>query len=87
MIDNYLLEELVAFAKYNTLAQTAEYLNVSQPAITRGTKKIEEELGLKLFKRTPNKISLNETGKFAAKKAARVLAMNNNFVSEVQSYD
>lgn len=87
MINNYLLEELVAFAKYNTLAQTAEHLNVSQPAITRGTKKIEEELELKLFERTPNKISLNETGKFAAKKAAEVLAINNRFVSEVQSFD
>lgn len=87
MIDNYLLEELVAFAKYNTLAQTAEHLGLSQPAITRGTKKIEEELGLKLFERTPNKISLNETGKFAAKKAERVLTMNNKFVDEVKSFD
>lgn len=68
MIDNYLLEELVAFNKYQTLALAAEHLGLSQPAITRGMKKLEEELGLKLFDRTPNKITLNETGKFAAEK-------------------
>jgi len=33
MIDLYLLEELVAFAKYGTLAKTAESLAVTQPPI------------------------------------------------------
>lgn len=51
MIDNYLLEELTTFAKYGTLAETAQHLSLSQPAITRGTKRIEEELGFKLFER------------------------------------
>lgn len=49
MIDNYLLEELVAFNKYQTLAKTAKHLGLSQPAITRGTKKLEQELNLKLL--------------------------------------
>lgn len=87
MIDNYLLEELVAFNKYKTLAKTADHLGLSQPAITRGTKKLEEELNLKLFERTPNKISLNETGKFAAEKAAEVLAVNRNFIKEVKNFN
>lgn len=36
MIDNYLLEELVVFSKYGTLAATAEELMVTQPTVTRG---------------------------------------------------
>lgn len=87
MIDNYLLEELVAFNKYKTLAKTADYLGLSQPAITRGIKKLEEELNLKLFDRTPNKISLNETGKFAAEKAAEVIAVNKDFIKEVKNFN
>lgn len=87
MIDNYLLEELVAFAQEKTLAKAADKLGLSQPAITRGTKKLESELNLKLFTREPNKIYLNETGKFAAKKAKQVLALNNFFVSEVKKFD
>ena len=44
MIDNYLLEELVTFAKYKTLAKTAAELNVTQPTVTRGMQKLEDEL-------------------------------------------
>ena len=46
MIDNYLLEELVTFASEKTLAKTAEKLNVTQPTVTRGMQKLEDELGI-----------------------------------------
>lgn len=42
MIENYLLEELVTFAKYKTLAETSKQLMVTQPTITRGMQKLEE---------------------------------------------
>ncbi|MBD7894689.1 LysR family transcriptional regulator [Limosilactobacillus sp. Sa3CUN2] len=87
MIDNYLLEELVAFAKYGTLAKAADYLGLSQPAVTRGTKKLENDLGIKLFKREPNKIILTASGKFAAQKAQQVLDENQNFINEVKKFD
>lgn len=51
MIDNYLLEELVAFSEHKTLAAAAEYLNVTQPTLTRGMQKIENELQVTLFNR------------------------------------
>lgn len=87
MIDNYLLEELVSFAKNGTLAKTADELGLSQPAITRGTKKIENELGVKLFDRKPNKITITPTGKFAAKKAAELLQQSRNFSIAVKNFD
>ncbi len=55
MIDNYLLEELVTFAETKTLAKTAQKLMVTQPTVTRGMQKLEDELGVKLFDRQPNK--------------------------------
>ena len=67
--------------------KAAEKLNLSQPAITRGTKKLETELGITLFDRTPNKISLNETGKYAAEQAKKVLVTNQNFISQVRNFD
>lgn len=54
MIENYLLEELVAFAENGTLNKAAEKLNLSQPAITRGTKKLETKLGITLFPELSN---------------------------------
>ena len=65
MIDNYLLEELVTFASEKTLAKTAEKLSVTQPTVTRGMQKLEDELGIQLFDRQPNRIVLTDTGKLA----------------------
>lgn len=43
MVENYLLEELVIFSKNNSVYGAAQELHLSQPAITRGMKKIEHE--------------------------------------------
>lgn len=86
MIDNYLLEELVTFAKYKTLAKTAAELNVTQPTVTRGMQKLEDELGVQLFNRQPNRITLTKTGKLAAEKASTLLQANQQFVTEIRNY-
>lgn len=86
MIDNYLLEELVTFAKYKTLAKTAAELNVTQPTVTRGMQKLEDELGVQLFDRQPNRISLTKTGELAAEKANALLQANQQFITEIKNY-
>lgn len=86
MIDNYLLEELVIFAETKTLAKTAQKLMVTQPTVTRGMQKLEDELGVKLFDRQPNKISLTKAGELAAKKAQLVLDINRQFVNEIRNF-
>lgn len=86
MIDNYLLEELVTFSQTQTLAKTAKKLMVTQPTITRGMQKLEEELRVSLFNRQPNKITLTKTGKLAAQKAQKLLAANQEFVTQVRDY-
>lgn len=87
MIDYYLLEELVTFADNKTLAKTAEKLMVTQPTITRGMQKLEEELGVTLFYRQPNKITLTKTGEEAVRNARQLLAANREFVTKIQNYD
>ena len=86
LIENYLLEGLVAFAQCGTLAKAAEKLSITQPALTRSMQKIEEELGVTLFDRQPNKISLNETGRFAAQEAQKVLKTNQAYGNKVQNF-
>ncbi|HBU67459.1 LysR family transcriptional regulator [Lactobacillus salivarius] len=86
MIDNYLLEELVAFSEHKTLAAAAEYLNVTQPTLTRGMQKIENELQVTLFNRQKNRIILTDVGKVAAIEAKKVLASNQNFIQTVRNY-
>ena len=87
MIENCLLEELVAYAKYGTIAKTAEFLGLTQPAVTHSMKKLEEELGVKLFIRKPNKLYLSETGKYTALEAKKLINGNLDFTKKVKQFD
>lgn len=87
MIENYLLEELVTFSKLGTLAATAEELMVTQPTVTRGMQKLEDELNVKIFDRQPNHIFLTKTGILAAKEAQKVLNQNRSFIQTIQAYE
>ena len=87
MIEIYLLEQLVAFAKHGKLLTAAEELHISQPALSRSMKKIEEELGVSLFIRENSKISLNETGKIAAEYAEKVLNADRDMIDKVLFFD
>lgn len=87
MLDNYLLQELVTFAATGTLAKTAEQLNVTQPTVTRGLQKLETDLGVQLFNRQPNRVSLTATGRLAAKKAATLLQANHDLVTTIRDFD
>ena len=76
MIETYLLEQFIAVGKCGTLLAASEELHISQPSLSRSMKKIEDELGVKLFVRENNRISLNESGKLALDYAVRALQAN-----------
>ncbi|TGD20443.1 LysR family transcriptional regulator [Levilactobacillus suantsaiihabitans] len=86
MLANYLLEELVTFARCGTLAETAAALHVTQPTVTRGMQKLETELGVPLFIRQPNRLSLTPTGELAAREAERLLQANDQAVHRIQNF-
>lgn len=87
MIEIYLLEQLSAVKEYGTLSRAAEALHISQPALSRSMKKIEEELGVSLFERDKSRISLNETGELAARLAGELLSLNNGMVRRIKAFD
>lgn len=87
MIEYYLLEELVTFAKCGTVAKTAEVLGLTQPAVTHSMKKLEEELGVTLFIRKPNKLYLSETGKYTAREAKKLIDDNLDFTKRVKQFE
>ncbi|HBP09155.1 MULTISPECIES: LysR family transcriptional regulator [unclassified Treponema] len=87
MIELYVLNELAAFPKYGTLTAVAEKMNVSQPALSRSMKKLEEDLGIQLFERGKNRIILNENGKIAAEYAQKVIDAETAFEKKVIEYE
>lgn len=63
MVDSYLLEYFNAVVEEGATLKASEKLNVSQPSVTKAIQKLEYELGINLFDRSPNKIVLNENGR------------------------
>lgn len=87
MIDLRLLEHLCAFADCGTLSGAAQRLHTSQPTLTRSMHRLEGLLGVPLFIRGRNALTLNETGRKAAEYAAYVLAAGADFEEKVRAYD
>ncbi len=77
MIDTYLLEYLMAFYEEGSLLKASEKLHVSQPSLTRAMQKLESQLGLTIFDRDVNKISLNENGKNLIDYVKDIIALND----------
>lgn len=87
MIEIHLLEALAAFYQFGTLSAAAKHLHISQPALSRSMKRLEEILNVSLFTRTKNSISLNDTGILAAQLAQDILNSENRMIQMVRYYD
>ena len=81
------LMQLAAIADAGTVSAAAEKLNISQPALSRSVQKLEEELGVRLFDRSKNKITLNETGELAVEYARKIIFEAENMAEKVKLFD
>lgn len=87
MIELYLLEQLEAFHRYGTLSAAAEQLHLAQPSLSRSMQKLEAMLGVTLFERKRNRLTLNKTGILAAEYAARILGDAAEMERRIQVFD
>ena len=87
MIELYELRQLAAFAEAGTLSEAAEVLHLSQPALSRNMKKLEEDLGISLFERSKNKLELNKNGEYALKLARKLLDDADSFITRVRDFE
>lgn len=63
-----------AVAEYENISKAAARLFISQPALSKTIKNLENELGVSLFDRTPNTMTLNNAGKIMLEFANNVLS-------------
>lgn len=87
MIEIYLLQQLVGLSEYSTLSEAAEHLHITQPTLTRSIRKLEELLGVELFRREKNRIFINDKGKLAVEYAKRILANEQEMASAIQALE
>lgn len=87
MLELYDLEKLVAFRREGTLVAASKKLLISQPALSRSMRKLEDEMGVELFTRSKNRMELNENGLLAADLAEKLLGEADSLVSRVRQLD
>lgn len=73
MINIDFLNYLIEYAKTENLTMASRTLHISQSALTRAMQKVEEYIGVPIFERTKNKLTLNDTGKELVKNAEQVI--------------
>ncbi|MDK2824155.1 MAG: hypothetical protein PWQ67_475 [Clostridia bacterium] len=78
------LEYFIAVSKYQNFTRAAESLHVAQPSITTSIKKLEDELGIKLFERNKKSIQLTDEGKIFYKRIKKILQDLDEAVFEIR---
>ena len=70
----------------NVLRAATQKLHVSQPAVSRQIRDLEDELGAQLFERTGKSVRLTEAGFLFLKEARAVLERTNQAVRSVRAF-
>ena len=87
MVELYVLRQFAEFASAGTLTEAAELLHLSQPALSRNMKKLEDDLGILLFTRSKNKLEMNENGKYVLGLAEKLLDDADSLAVKAREFD
>ena len=81
------LKYFLVVATERNISNAAKILYVSQPALSKQLKNLEEELGVTLFKRGNRNITLTEDGVYFLAKAKEILALVDTTVANLTQED
>ncbi len=80
------LQYAVMLSETESFSQLAEKLNISQPALSKHILTLEKELGVQLFDRTTNPISLTAAGEFFIKEARELLYKEDQMLRSMKQF-
>jgi LysR family transcriptional regulator, benzoate and cis,cis-muconate-responsive activator of ben and cat genes len=81
------LRYFVAVAEtQNVLRASTQKLHVSQPAVSRQIRDLEDELGVQLFERTGKAVSLSDAGSLFLKEARSILERTDEAVRKLRAF-
>ena len=81
------LRNFIAIAREGNMTRAAERLHISQPALSKQMKELEDELAQKLFRRSRASLHLTEEGMLLLERAENIVAMIDKTVSEFWGLD
>jgi DNA-binding transcriptional LysR family regulator len=78
------LRTIAAVAKHHSLTKAGDELHLTQSAISQQISRLEEELGIEVFRRTSRRVELTAEGRVVLGYAQRVLAEVDGMRSELE---
>ncbi|MFR8087616.1 MAG: LysR family transcriptional regulator [Lachnospirales bacterium] len=75
-MNTFQIDCFIQVAETLNFARAAERLNVTQPAVTHQIRSLEEELGVKLFRRTTRIVELTQEGILFLEDARNIAAIS-----------
>ena len=79
------LQYFVVTAKEQNMTRAAELLHIAQPALSQSVKRLEEEMGVRLFDRIGKRIRLNDAGRELLRTAEPMLATLSTMPETLQA--
>lgn len=79
------LNYFLTIAREKNMTKAAKILHVSQPALSKQIKDLEEEVGSPLFIRGKDSLSLTEKGFLLQERASQILELSNKTLEEMQN--
>ena len=86
-LENFRLKVFRAVAEHLSFRKAAEHLFLTQPAVTLQIKALEDDLGVRLFDRSGNRVSLTPQGSILLGYANKIAALVSDMEREVGTQD
>ncbi len=83
MLDHLQLEILIAVAEEGTYTSAARRLHMTQPAVSRHMRLLQEQLGMRLFRRKGRHMLLTHAGERFLETARQILALSQRVEEEM----
>ncbi len=78
------IEYFLHLAKMQHMSRTADFLNITQPTLSKSLNSLERDLGFPLFDRVGNHLQLNDSGKQFYTKAQQAMQLLNGAVTSAK---
>lgn len=80
------LRYFLTIVEEGQITAAAKKLHIAQPPLSYQLRLLEEELGVRLLKRGPRRITLTPAGKLFKKRAEQILSLTNSTTRELHLY-
>lgn len=82
-----ILRYFLAVAREENITKAAELLHITQPTLSRQLVQLEEDLGVKLFKRGARKVALTDEGMLLRRRAEEIVDLADKTEKELTECD